>query len=540
MPDVFMSYRSEDRDLILPFVKQLGLLGLDVWFDQQIRVGERWDGSIDENLKAARCVIVFWTQRSVQSAWVMFESIAAQQRNALIPVFLENCEAPGPLAFVQGARLAGWYGQPEHDGWLKLLAETERLLSRSDLVPKERSRAAAERENIEKASSELSSSHAVRRPIGHFRSEKLNRSRRRILSIDGAGPRALLSLEYLKTIERLLGDRSNDPSAFVLSDYFDLIGGTSVGGLIAASLALGMRVDEIETILSGALLTWYSDQGLPPPVFSSRDVNGSITQVVASIAGDRKLDSNDLRTGFAACTKRLDTGTTWIITNNPLARYWKSSESNVGNQDLLLREVLRGCIASPGRLEACSVQLHGSFQPSIFVDGIMGGLADPSYHLLMTATLPPFGLNWQTGVDKLLLISIGSGWSRSSGNPGSTDRILQGMIHDTMSKNVMTMQTLGSSEKGWAINSELGDMRDCLMTNAPLFLYKKYDVILDRLHLGRDLGVDLSQSELDALRSNDKTSISAQRLGAKIGKIAAAHSVHDENFPILFDTRFEE
>src|ERR1700712_3057821 len=67
---------------------------------------------------------------------------------------------------------------------------------------------------------------------------------KRILSLDGGGIRGALTLGYLKKIETVLREKENDP-ALVLSDYFDLIGGTSTGSIIAGALAIGMSVDEI-------------------------------------------------------------------------------------------------------------------------------------------------------------------------------------------------------------------------------------------------------------------------------------------------------
>ena len=60
------------------------------------------------------------------------------------------------------------------------------------------------------------------------------RSPKRILALDGGGIRGILTLEYLGLIEDMLKSRSgrND---FRLSDYFDLIGGTSTGSIIAAT-----------------------------------------------------------------------------------------------------------------------------------------------------------------------------------------------------------------------------------------------------------------------------------------------------------------
>ena len=64
----------------------------------------------------------------------------------------------------------------------------------------------------------------------------------RILSLDGGGAKGFYTLGILKEIEALVGSP--------LSERFDLIFGTSTGGIIAALLALGYRVDEIHELYS--------------------------------------------------------------------------------------------------------------------------------------------------------------------------------------------------------------------------------------------------------------------------------------------------
>lgn len=61
---------------------------------------------------------------------------------------------------------------------------------------------------------------------------------KRLLALDGGGVRGMLSLSYLERIESILRSRSGDDLEFRLCDYFDLIGGTSIGAVIAAGLAL--------------------------------------------------------------------------------------------------------------------------------------------------------------------------------------------------------------------------------------------------------------------------------------------------------------
>ena len=68
---------------------------------------------------------------------------------------------------------------------------------------------------------------------------------KRLLALDGGGIRGLISVELLAEIERRLRDRLGRGPDFVLSDYFDYIGGTSTGAIIAALLCLGLPVDRV-------------------------------------------------------------------------------------------------------------------------------------------------------------------------------------------------------------------------------------------------------------------------------------------------------
>lgn len=75
----------------------------------------------------------------------------------------------------------------------------------------------------------------------------------RLLSLDGGGIRGLSTLLVLRSIMHQLEDIEgpNVPRPLKPADYFDLIGGTSTGGLIAIMLGrLGMDIEQcIQTYL---------------------------------------------------------------------------------------------------------------------------------------------------------------------------------------------------------------------------------------------------------------------------------------------------
>src|SRR3982750_4459125 len=70
---------------------------------------------------------------------------------------------------------------------------------------------------------------------------------KRVLALDGGGLRGVLTLEYLDLIEQILRRRSRNDD-LRLCEYFDLIGGTSTGSIIAAALACGMTVAELKKL----------------------------------------------------------------------------------------------------------------------------------------------------------------------------------------------------------------------------------------------------------------------------------------------------
>jgi uncharacterized protein len=76
---------------------------------------------------------------------------------------------------------------------------------------------------------------------------------RKLLALDGGGIRGILTLEVLLRIERLLAEATGEGEKFRLCDFFDYIGGTSTGAIIAAGLARGMS--------AGELLDFYQQTG---------------------------------------------------------------------------------------------------------------------------------------------------------------------------------------------------------------------------------------------------------------------------------------
>ncbi|MEL7145178.1 MAG: patatin-like phospholipase family protein, partial [Bacteroidota bacterium] len=65
----------------------------------------------------------------------------------------------------------------------------------------------------------------------------------KILSLDGGGLRGILTLAILEKLEEEI--KAQYGKGTRICDYFDIIGGTSTGSIIASALAIGKSVNEI-------------------------------------------------------------------------------------------------------------------------------------------------------------------------------------------------------------------------------------------------------------------------------------------------------
>ena len=211
--------------------------------------------------------------------------------------------------------------------------------------------------------------------------QHLDRTRtpKRILSLDGGGVRGILTLEYLSAIENMLKKRSGRDD-FLLCDYFDLIGGTSTGSIIAAGLACGMSVDRLKQLYRELAKSVFVDKiwkkGIFAPKFPSEPVQRALD---AQLGVETTLDSDHIHTGLMIMTKRLDTGSPWPLHNHPDARYARQ------DGQLRLSHVVRASTAAPTYFEPQTIEISsrdGTVVKGAFVDGGVSPFNDPALQLL--------------------------------------------------------------------------------------------------------------------------------------------------------------
>jgi patatin-like phospholipase/acyl hydrolase len=80
----------------------------------------------------------------------------------------------------------------------------------------------------------------------------------RILELDGGGERGYLSLNFLSQFVQLWGINPNE-----LWKYFDVICGTSIGGMMALALAIGKSTDDLSPLFTTQGKLIFSTNGVP-------------------------------------------------------------------------------------------------------------------------------------------------------------------------------------------------------------------------------------------------------------------------------------
>jgi uncharacterized protein len=370
-----------------------------------------------------------------------------------------------------------------------------------------------------------------------------NTGPKRILSLDGGGIRGILTLEFLEVIETMLRQRHKDPN-LLLCDYFDLIGGTSTGSIIAAGLACGMSVEALKALyrnIGGSVFqtdvfTKLRLGGLLAPKFPAGPLQKELD---SQLGADTVLDSDKIRTGLMIMTKRLDTGSPWPLHNCERARYAKQDGA------LRLTQIVRASTAAPTYFEPEQIVISsrdGAAVNAAFVDGGVSPFNDPALQLLMLAALQGHGFRWRTGKDQLLLISVGTGSTRQTlttqalvAMPVAQQGItaLQSLMDDSARVNHGMLQWLTDCLTPWIIDRAVGDMKLDSQDGPQFATYARYNVLLDKDWLSSELGVNLTPDKVTQIsKMDDPTNMDDL---AKLGQSAAERQVKADHLPAAFD-----
>ncbi len=335
---------------------------------------------------------------------------------------------------------------------------------------------------------------------------------RRLLALDGGGIRGVLTLGILEKVEADLRRSLKAGSGFRLNQYFDFIGGTSTGAIIAAGLSKGLSVKE--------LVDFYVETG--PQMFQKERLRKRFWQKFKSdplkkklqnvLGRSTKLGSNQLKTLLLLVLRNATTDSPWPLTNNPLAKYNDPSR-NDSNLELPLWQLVRASTAAPTYFPPETVTVGP--REFVFVDGGVTPYNNPAFLMYRIATSVPFHLEWEAEEDSMMIVSVGTGNAPVLG-PDSLDpqrsllgiaqaiapEMMSGMAYD----QDINCRAVGRCTFGSMLDREVGNMVPPQPLSKPLgrrFLYARYDPDITQEGL-KALGLPkISSEEVSQLDSVD-------------------------------------
>jgi patatin-like phospholipase/acyl hydrolase len=364
---------------------------------------------------------------------------------------------------------------------------------------------------------------------------------KRILSLDGGGIRGILTLGYLERLEKVLRDRYDKPD-LVLSDYYDLIGGTSTGAIIASCLAIGKPVKDIIILYNNLGKVVFGKRRYPliPRKWTTvRSLFKSSYKhsIIEKLLRDNLVDGNKveiqlgdqqaLKCGLAIFAKRADTYSLWTFTNNPDWKYYKS------HQNIKLWELCRASSAAPYYFSPKKLRLKKSDNISefdaAFIDGGVSLANNPVLQIFLAATVPAYGYDWTAGKNEILVTSFGTG---NGVNADKVDSIVKrstlawaSRIPDLFMKDALEMsqvvlqlfgENLGDPE---IINHDYGDLKTVRFSSNKLFSFCRFNVKMTSESLTNELGIPKTEEEVMSLVQMDHFENMEELL--KIGRKAA-------------------
>lgn len=364
---------------------------------------------------------------------------------------------------------------------------------------------------------------------------------RKILALDGGGIRGVITLQFLAELEDKLKAKLGRGDDFRLSDFYDYFGGTSTGAIIATGLSLGMRVQE--------LLDFYIEKG--KDMFDKNFLfkqwkalyeSGPLLDMLKQTFGgdtDMDLENGKFRALLTVVTMNRSTDSPWPISNNPDARYNDKNRPD-RNSKVKLFQLVRASTAAPVYFPPETLQWddHNPDKTFVFVDGGVTPYNNPAFLLYRMATQPAYNLNWETGEDKLLITSVGTGAAPSAGEyhnlVGSLKGLPNNLMYAMQVDQDINCRTVGRCTFGAPIDKELHDMvpMDAAGNLLPLsppsnrhFLYMRYNADLSQEglnHLGLENIVSDHVREMDSVKYIDDMQT--------VGKAAAASQVSLDHF----------
>jgi hypothetical protein len=359
---------------------------------------------------------------------------------------------------------------------------------------------------------------------------------KRLLSIDGGGLCGLIPAEALILIEKQLDEITG--SQLPLCDRFDLIGGTSTGAILAAGLSLGLKAEQLRDFYLNFGKGIFSKVFFPIRFWHSYPSEPLEEHLKEVFGENTTLGSSKLRTQILIVSKNATLGTTWFFTNNRQGKYFNT------NAAIPLWQIVRASSAAPTFFPPQKIKVPddlGQVHNYEFIDGGVSSYNNPSLQLFLEATDPQYKFGWPTGIDKIVLLSLGTGFNSITIDEGKASRFnlldwarysVKGLLGDANLQQNVLMHLIGEHPVGPVVASA-AEREALRATGAPgeaALAFMDTGLGARKLLTYQRITVSLTRARLDALGLKDIDPVKAgeldaadqignlQRIGAAVAK----------------------
>jgi hypothetical protein len=324
----------------------------------------------------------------------------------------------------------------------------------------------------------------------------------------------------------------------VLADYFDFVCGTSTGAVIASCIASGMSMARIRAFYLDSGKEMFDPASLLKRLHYKYEDEPIATKLRAelgkALGNDTTLGSPGLRCLLMMVMRNASTDSPWPVSNNPFAKYNDRTREDC-NLDIPLWQLVRASTAAPTYFPPEVVSVGR--KTFVFVDGGVTTYNNPAFLAFLMATAAPYRVGWETGEDKLLIVSIGTG-SAAKENAAlkpsdlhllyNAASIPAALMTAASAGQDLACRVLGKCVGGEPIDREVGDLvfqGEPTSSTPKLFTYVRYDPPVTR-------------SGLDALDLRDVDPAQVQTLDSvahipeiqRVGQAYAAQRVKPGHF----------
>jgi len=371
----------------------------------------------------------------------------------------------------------------------------------------------------------------------HLKARMMAEGPKKILALDGGGIRGMMTVEILAEIERMLREQLKKGPEFRLAHFFDFVAGTSTGAIIAACISAGMSVPEIRDFYISSGREMF-DKAFLLKRFRTKYEDHKLAEKLQAVFGkDTTLGSDKLQTVLMMVMRNATTDSPWPVSNNPFAKYNQPNRKD-SNLNLPLWQLIRASTAAPVFFPPEVVTFAPGTQDEyqfIFVDGGVTMYNNPAFQSFVMATAEPYQMNWATGEDQMLIVSIGTGTNANANKDlGPNDMNLiynatslpSALMFAALNEQDLLCRVFGNCLVGDQLDREVGDLIGKKGPVSPkLFTYMRYNAELSEKGLA-DLGLSI-------IRPKDVQQLdSVEHIGElqRVGQAVAMRKVKSEYF----------